>query len=303
MPNTLAHIGISTPLTRLFIKPSDTKWILAGTILPDIPWITQRILTRLFTGIDLYDLRIFSIIQATLFFSILLSAALSFFSSNVFRTFSILSFGSIIHLISDALEIKWANGVHFLAPFDWTITNFGLFWPESIAVYSLTIIGFIIFLFQLKDFKRGIQIKSPGKNLYIIISFLTAYFALPFLFFNPVINANNHYIKTLSDDARSGQYIELDRSYFVNHEKGDYIRTFTDEKLYPDNIDLPLSGLISIKAKFVTNNLLRVQDYYLHDGKIRDKLSMAGLALVGLYWSILFVNGIRNRKTETLNKN
>jgi len=51
MPNTLAHIAIQAPLTRLGMKEAPLQWIAVGCIIPDIPWIVQRIFTYL-PGID-----------------------------------------------------------------------------------------------------------------------------------------------------------------------------------------------------------------------------------------------------------
>ncbi len=65
MPNTLAHLGVQGLTTRSLLKDADYKWIYLGCIIPDLPWILQRIVMYVYPGIDPYDLRLFVIIQST----------------------------------------------------------------------------------------------------------------------------------------------------------------------------------------------------------------------------------------------
>lgn len=299
MPNTLAHIAINIPLTKLGIKHTDTKWILLGVLLPDIPWIGQRIITKVTPGINPYFLRIYLIIQASLLFSIILSLSFAFLSSNRTRTFLVLTFGSLLHLITDSLEIKWANGVNLFAPFDWTILNIGLFWPESLPVYILSVTGLVVLGLQFFNTKESIQIKSPGKWIYVFIIILIIYFVTPFLFFDSVINADSHYVKTFTDKSRSGQYFELDRAFIVDSKDGDYIETYANEILFVKNIDLSNSGKISIKGRFITNNEIIIMEYYLHDGGIRNALSISGILFIMLYWFVLILRGFRQSRVSS----
>ena len=79
------------------------------------------------------------------YFVYCLSLALATISKHFWRTLIILSINSLLHLLLDATQIKWANGVHFFAPFNWQLANFNLFWPESIPTYILTFFGLIYF--------------------------------------------------------------------------------------------------------------------------------------------------------------
>ena len=73
MPNTLAHFGIQGVATRMIIRNADLKWIIFGTIIPDIPWITNRILLTIVPSIDPINLRVYVIAQSSLFFCLILS--------------------------------------------------------------------------------------------------------------------------------------------------------------------------------------------------------------------------------------
>jgi hypothetical protein len=116
MPNALAHLGVQCLATRFLLKDVDYKWIYLGCIIPDLPWILQRIVKLAFPSIDHYDLRLYVVIQSSFCFCFLLSAALATLSVNYWKTLAILGFNSFLHLFLDACQIKRAKGVHFLAP-------------------------------------------------------------------------------------------------------------------------------------------------------------------------------------------
>ena len=106
MPNTLAHLGIQGLITRGLLRGSDLKWIYVSCIIPDLPWIFQRIVHLAIPRIDPLDLRLYVIVQASLLFSLIFGAALAMFTVNIRRTFTILSMGAMLHLIFDALQTK-----------------------------------------------------------------------------------------------------------------------------------------------------------------------------------------------------
>ena len=91
MPNTLAHLGVQSFTTRNIIRNADIKWIYLGCIIPDMPWIIQRLVRYANPDIDMYDLRLYAIVQASLLFCILLSLAFATISKYFWKTFIILS--------------------------------------------------------------------------------------------------------------------------------------------------------------------------------------------------------------------
>lgn len=299
MPNTLAHIGVNGFLTSSVLKKSDLFWIYVGTIIPDIPWILQRALGMFFPSINGFDLRLYVIVLASLFFSLILSAALSLLTTNTKKTFLILAVGSLLHLLLDSLQIKWANGVHLFAPFSWKLLNFGLFWPESLPTYILTLSGVIFFIFNWKILTKqnlNLSFKLP-KFLYSLVLF-TLYFLLPFYFMPQVESANSHYIKTLRNvNDRKGKYIEFDRKKIrLNKSTSQYeIQTF--DKSY-----IPLVGLnktnaskISLRGNFIDNNTIKVKEYHENIVWFRDGASYVGISLI-------LLSGFIVSKKKTLTK-
>jgi len=81
---------------------------------PGYPWI----LLRTSLALDLaapYTVRLYTTIQASLLFCALFSAFLAQLSRHPAATFAILTGNSLLHLLLDATQVKWANGVHLLA--------------------------------------------------------------------------------------------------------------------------------------------------------------------------------------------
>lgn len=293
MPNTLVHIGVQGITTKSIFKFADLKWIYIGCIIPDIPWIIQRILrtTNLF---NLYDVRDYSIILATFLFCIILSAAISFFSSNYKRVFFILAFSSLFHLLLDPLQIKWANGVHLFAPFSWHLLSFDLFWPENLPTYIITAFGLIYFIFTYKKaVTEYTDLTLPAmKKTFLLVSFLLIYFIVPLFMLNLPEQQNNHFVKTLRNySTRTGKYIELDRAAYIPGTKEDFIKTFSNEKIKAANLKLQNENLISIKGKFLSPGEVYVEDYHIHS-KFRDDASLLGISLTAILWlNCIFLAG------------
>lgn len=127
MPNTLAHLGINAVTTRTLIKKADLFWIYLGALIPDFPWILQRIVLKLNSTIDSYDLRLYCVVMSSFFFSLILSFALANLSENFKWTYTIFALGSLIHLLFDSIEKKWANGELLFVPLYGKLLNVGWF--------------------------------------------------------------------------------------------------------------------------------------------------------------------------------
>jgi len=173
MPNSLVHFAVQGVATRSMIRDADIKWVFLGCIIPDIPWIIQRVLRVMLPQIDPYTLRVYVIIQASFVFCVILSAAFAFFSEKPKTVFLILLLNSFVHLLLDALEIKPGAGVHLIAPFSWELIMFGLVWPEHVAVALLTIIGLIYAMsFVLMGIRSQIRLSAFSTRSILLSSIL-----------------------------------------------------------------------------------------------------------------------------------
>ena len=287
MPNTLAHLGTQGLISTKIVKKSDLKWVFIGCILPDLPWILRRILLALKIPISLYDLQLYTIVQSSLAGCLFLSIAIACLSSNYKRVFLILSLNTIFHLLLDSLQIKWASGVHFFAPFSWQLIRFDLFWPESVPALILSIIGIIFIVYAC--FKLPVSVDDihfpRGRHIVIFFLSLLAYILIPISLISMPEEANNHFIKTLREtEFRQGRLVEIDRRP-IYHKNGNCIlNTLAKEELILRGLEKGCDGLVSVRAKFINQKTIHATEIHRHWGRFRDLLSYIGLSFVGFYW-------------------
>lgn len=283
MPNTLVHFSIQTPISKTLFRDADFKWIAVGCIIPDIPWIIQRLALAADAGTDPYLILTYVSIQASLFFCLILSAALSLLTGNSGRILLLLSMNSFFHLVLDSMQKKWANGVHFLAPFSWRLTNFSLIWPEDFITQVLTFLGLgILILYGIRDWKKPVVFSMSLKKIIPSLFLLILYLGLPSVFLDGPKKANNHYASTLlSVDERPGKYIELDRSRFRLQDKT--IRIFTGERLRASGKIPEEDGMVSFRGHFIDNFTVEITEYHIHS-QLRDMSSKLALAGVLVIW-------------------
>jgi hypothetical protein len=284
MPNTLAHIAVSRLLLSRFSSYSDILLIYIGCIIPDLPWIMQRILHST-TNTDPFDLRLYAIAQASLFMCIIISCAIACIMRNPMKAALLLISGSLVHLLLDATQTKWANGVHLLAPFDWSLINFGLYWPESNITYFLTFAGFIALVINLKPMiTNPIPLASSTRRFGIFAALILTYMLAPLSLLEQIERSGSHYVDTLRDsENRTQKQIEIDRVTLLMSNSGDYtINTFGNNKFILKNIapQLEKPATISLKGNFIDNHTIQVNDYHLHNKTLRDGATLLGLSLI-----------------------
>jgi hypothetical protein len=292
MPNTLGHLGVQALLTRSAFRKSDLIWIYIGLLIPDLPWITQRTVKVFFPAADLYDVRLYCVVQASLFFSLLLSAAFALLSRDFRKVFTLLSINVFLHLILDSFETKWGNGIQLFIPFDWSIINFGFFWPESIKIYAITAIGLIYIFIKWRDaLAPSVLFDFNGKKVFISTAILCIYFLIPFFLIDQAESANNHYVGTLRNtEQHTGKYFEVDRGTYVRSSEGEKIITPFKGEYKIAAVEIPSRTLwqkglgekepISIKAKFLSEDEIAIIDYHFHSAPLRDVPSYIGLFLI-----------------------
>ena len=286
MPNTLVHIGLQGILSRQLFKPAAVLWIYLGLLIPDIPWILQRIIRMAAPAVDLLMLRSYSVVQATLFGSLILAFTLAFFAKQQWKVFSILGFNAAVHLVIDAGQLKYANGVHFLAPFSWEMSNWGFFAIESIVTYILTGFGLVYLFWSWRSVKPITEQlhQFNWARISLISLFGISYFLIPFFFIEKPVEANNHYLKTLiQEEERIGKPIELDRATFKTSGDDKMIKPgHSSEWFYVEGLPVETEESISIKGHFTGRNIIQVSQYKVHTDWFRDMASYAGLILIFL---------------------
>lgn len=276
MPNTLCHIGFQAPLNGLILKKNELGWVIIACIIPDIPWIVLKALI----GLDLfspYDLRLYCTAQASLFFCLIFSLAIASFTPQRIRVFLILGSNCLFHLLLDALQIKWGNGVHLLSPLSWEMFHLDLAWPEHFLILGFTVLGFLYLIKNWKGYlKNGIQLQlsQPWRNTAGIL-LLAIYLAGPFVFLDKMEQLDTYYIRTMRHkELRTGKIIEFDRvHYYAEKNK---IKTFYGELIAVIGDQPETSGRVSFRGRFTSPTVISVESYHYHKD-FRDLASILGL--------------------------
>ncbi len=289
MPNMLAHLGAQGFLTRTLLPKADLKLILLGCLLPDVPWILARVIRELPLGIDPYAIRLYAIAQASLFVTLFFCGAIAAISVYPRRVFAILALNVVLHLSLDALQTKWANGVHLFAPFSWELLNFELFWPESLPTFVLTFLGL-----TYAAWLWGQAVKEPlpfspisFNKLIVSIGLFLMYWVLPIIFLNEPLRGNNHFVQTLqSKNERVGQLVEFDRAEYKKGENGDVLVSFVDEEIRVLNPQPGVSPQVSVRGRFVDSQTIEILSIHQHLWWFRDGSSYIGILLLISMWGV-----------------
>lgn len=251
-------------------------WAIVACIIPDLPWVSLKVLLS-FHLFDPFDLRLYSMVQASLAFCLLLSAALASFATESRYVFIILSGNCILHLLLDSLQIKWGNGVHLTAPFDWSMFHLDLTWPEHIATLLLTVFGGLFLLYYWKVLVQtsfDIKLLQGGKTCFSI-ALLVCYLLAPLIFLEDLEALNAYHIHTLREKAgRPGKPIELDRVHYFAKEQS--LRTYSGEFINVHGPQPKRSGRVSFQGSFLTPDTIMVKTYHYHRD-FRDAASYMGL--------------------------
>ncbi len=283
MPNTLVHLGIQSVSTKALFRQADFKWIAVGCVIPDIPWIIQRIILSVQTGINLFDLRQYVTVQASLFFCLILCAAIALIAAERTKIFLVLAGNSFLHLLLDAMQIKWANGVHFFAPFSWQLIGFNFVWPEHGITYGFTAVGFAALVyFGARDWKKNVVLALERSKYAAAVVFLAAYFILPFWLRSGPDLADNHYVVTLrSIEERPGQYLEIDRSRYRSSDNT--VEIFSGERIKVTGAYPSQDAILSVKGRFSDKDTIHISAFHVHS-PVRDVNTVLGLAGVLFIW-------------------
>lgn len=289
MPNTLAHFGLQAIAARSVARCADLKWVFLGAVIPDAPWILQRALRTLFPEIGLLDLRLYAIAQSSLAFCLLLSGAFALCTRAPGRVFALLGSASLLHLLLDALQTKWANGVHLIAPASWEMLNFGLFWPEDTATLALTGLGavYLIWAWRAAPSDLGDLVPPRGRSAAWASLALALYMFGPIPAAPFIERANAHFVGTLrAPSDRIGEEIGLDRARYVAGTRtlfpgtgGAFDAAFADAGMAPEE-----DAVLSIRGVLSGADRILVTEAHSHDGRARDIGSYLGLAILVIWW-------------------
>lgn len=113
---------------------------------------------------------------------------------------------------------------------------------------------------------------------------------------NNVVKSDNHFISTLkTENERIGKYVEMDRKDVTFNEQTNsyWIKSFNKDIIELKNIERLNSNRISIKGRFISNNIIDVIEYHENWEAFRDGASYLGILLIIFSWILAFRNSLK----------
>ena len=285
MPNTLVHFAAQGPLSQGMFRRLDPRWIYLGCLLPDVPWILRRAVVGFGAPVDPFDLRLYTMAQASLALTLVLCAAIAVATRAPRAVFAILGVNSLLHLLLDASEIKWGNGVHLFAPFSWRMASFDLLDGEGRLVLVFTLLGAAVVTWVIVRWRPpAIGLDPRPRRLAVAAALLGVYLIAPLGFLGPIEASDSYSVKTLREvEQRPGRTVGLDRTVFYVTPTGGSVETWNGERVpvtgpVPDH-----DARVSLYGTFLEPDLLRV-DRFVEHRVSRDWPSYLALVLLALLW-------------------
>jgi hypothetical protein len=286
VPNTLVHFAVQGAASRSLWRAFDPRWIYLGCLLPDVPWILRRLVVGFGLPVDVFDLRLYTMAQASLAGTLLLCAALALLTAAPRLVLAVLGANALLHLLLDATELKFGNGVHLLAPFSWRMTSFDLLPGESPVYLVLAAAGALLVAWELTRPRNAVVgfVSSPSRVVGAAV-LLFAYLLFPLPFLGAVEASGSYSVKTLREvDARSGRTVSLDRTAFLATPSGGLVQLWTGERVRATG-DLPgHDATVSLYGTFLAPDILHVDRLFEHRQN-RDWPSYVALLLLAVLWA------------------
>ena len=286
VPNTLVHFAAQGAASHALWRRADPRWIYLGCLLPDLPWILRRAVVALGLPVDGFDLRLYTMAQASLAGTLLLCGALALVTAAPRLVLATLGANTLLHLLLDATEVKWGNGVHLLAPFSWRMTSFDLLPGESLVYRVLAVAGAALLAWEIARRSRPTLGLALGpKRLAAASALLAAYFLAPLFSLSAILASDSYSVKTLREvEARPGRAIGLDRTAFVVTPAGGRIRLWTGEEVRASGPVPAHDATVSLYGTFLAPDVLRV-DRLVEHHQDRDWPSYLALVLLAAVWA------------------
>jgi hypothetical protein len=286
VPNTLVHFAVQGAASRGLWRRVDPRFIYLGCLLPDVPWILRRTVVGVGFPVDVFDLRLYTMALASLAGTLVLGAALAVTTAAPRVVFAVLGVNALLHLLLDATELKFGNGVHLAAPFSWRMTSFELLPGESPVYLALAAAGALLVAWELTRPRNAIVgfVPTPPR-LAASAALLGAYLAFPLPFLGAIEASGSYSVKTLREvEARPGRTVSLDRTAFLATPAGGFIQLWTGERVRATGALPARDATVSLDGTFLAPDVLRVDRLFEHRHD-RDWPSYVALVLLAALWA------------------
>ena len=283
MPNTLVHFAAQGAASHALWRRLDPRFVYLGCLLPDLPWILRRAVVGLRLPVDTFDLRLYTMGLASLAVTLLLAAAVAALTRAPRRVLAVLGLNALLHLLLDATEVKFGNGVHLFAPLSWRMTSFDWIAGESAVYFALTLGGALLVAWEIARPHRTpavFDLRPP--RLVSAALLVAAYLVAPLPFLGAIESSDSYSVKTLREvEARPGRSVSLDRTAFFATPAGGLVQLWTGERVRATGTLPTHDATVSLHGTFLESDVLRV-DRLVEHRRNRDWPSYLGLVLLAL---------------------
>jgi hypothetical protein len=290
VPNTLVHFAAQGAASRALWRGVDARFVYLGCLLPDLPWILRRAVVGFGLPFDSFDLRLYTMGLASLAITLLLAGAIAVATAAPRRVFAVLGLNALFHLLLDATEVKFGNGVHLAAPFSWRMTSFDWIAGESPVYFALTLGGALLVAWEIaRSRATSVALDLRLRRVALAGGLLAAYLLAPLPFLRAIEASDSYSVKTLREkDARPGRRVSLDRTAFLATPAGGIVQLWTGERVRATGSLPDHDAIVSLHGTFLEPDVLRV-DRLVEHRRNRDWPSYLGLLLLAL----VFLRGAR----------
>jgi hypothetical protein len=223
--------------------------------------------------------------QASLAGTLVLCSAFAAASAAPRLVFGVLGLNALLHLLLDAAEVKWGNGVHLFAPFSWRMTSFDLVGGEGALLAVLSVAGALLLAWELVRRPGSGPVFDPRpQRLAAACGLGLAYLLAPLPFLSAVEATDSYSVKTLREkERRPGRAVKFDRTALVKTPAGAVLEIWTGERLHAVGAVLDHDARVSLEGTFLEPDVVRI-DRLVEHGTDRDWPSYLALVLLGLLW-------------------
>lgn len=286
MPSTLVHFAAQGAASHALWRRIDPRFVYLGCLLPDVPWILRRAIVGLGLPADTFDLRLYTMGLASLAVTLLLAAAVAALTKAPRQVLAVLGVNALLHLLLDATEVKFGNGVHLLAPVSWRMTSFELIPGESPIYLALAVAGALLVVWEMvRPHGAPVAFDLRPRRLGAAATLVAAYLAAPLPFLGAIEASGSYSVKTLREvAARPGRSVGLDRTGFLATPAGGLVKLWTGERVRATGALPTHDATVSLYGTFIESDVLRV-DRLVEHRQNRDWPSYLGLVLLaGVFW-------------------
>ena len=283
MPNTLVHFAAQGAASHALWRRVDPRFVYLGCLLPDLPWILRRAVVGFGLEVDAFDLRLYTMALASLAVTLLLAVAIAVATTAPRLVATVLGLNALFHLLLDATEVKFGNGVHLLAPLSWRMTSFDLIPGESPVYFVLALGGALLVAWEIAR-PRGTAVAFGlrPRRLAAAAVLFAAYLVAPLPFLGAIEVSGSYSVKTLREvELRPGRAVSLDRTAFLATPAGGLVQLWTGERVRATGALPTHDATVSLHGTFLESDVLRIDRLVEHRGN-RDWPSYLGLVLLAL---------------------